>query len=531
MGSGRKELQINTQERAISTDINRLQKFASADSAEFFRYMMNVSGNDDLDAGSVVTEYATAGTPLRAEIVNGLLVRPQGGSLDLLVDPGVLMAIAPDAAADDSNYKFVRDPGILIIGLLAMTANAAATIRIDVIEVQVANAVDASENDNRDIYNPATGLFVATAVTKARKSNVTAPGNIRVRTGVAGAGYPAAVSGWLPICVASVAAFGATNDDITFWDVRPLVSDREFGLANLTRDMPVISRMEFDWDASILTGVIEGVLNGRRVGGRMRRGSPGVTTESINFTQAANQEPGLVIPGGGDLRVYYMYLATPFGLPRWARYTDGPANRVPRSPRGIPILSNTPATTGRGTPSVALTLPTATGLGVTTTTSALCCAVLPLVSGLGARNKIRPSSSACTLLGIDAASMSTFTLIDGTTHPANARILHFFGAMFFVVAANYDSGINSASIWADLYRPGGGAIVSTSERVYIYASNQTGAPVTNGVYFEFSIPLLTGYPNTTEGNRTLIVNLVKGGAAWTPGSGFQSLLQLVGWEL
>ncbi len=40
MASGGKRMQINTRERLVSTDHNRLQAFASAERAEFARFLM-----------------------------------------------------------------------------------------------------------------------------------------------------------------------------------------------------------------------------------------------------------------------------------------------------------------------------------------------------------------------------------------------------------------------------------------------------------------------------------------------------------
>src|SRR5216684_1556309 len=166
MSSGWKEMVVSNLERAVSTDIERLQRFKNADIAELFRYMINVTAQDDLQSGGVITEYTSVENPLRAEIINGLLVQPQIGTFDLLVSPGVLFALNPDSAPDDSNYKFVSDTGVSTLGALTMSANVDPTFtRIDIIEVQVTNAI--SEQDNRDVYNVITGLFTPTLLTKA----------------------------------------------------------------------------------------------------------------------------------------------------------------------------------------------------------------------------------------------------------------------------------------------------------------------------------------------------------------------------
>jgi hypothetical protein len=504
MSSG-KRLIINTQERAVSTDINRLQLFKRTDSDELLRYMFDVTGgNDDLDAGGVVTEPNTVETPLRAEIINGLMVKPQAGVLDLLVDPGVVMVMNPDGASDESNYKYVKDAGILSVGSLLMTANASGSTRIDVIECRI-NTTDLIVTDNRDIFNPSTGLFTATSVTKERTSRL----EYRVRAGTPAAGYPGNVSGWLPLVVASVPTGTTTNNTITFWDVRPLLNDREFTPFSLSRDFPIVQRTNFDLvsSTSIMTGAIEAVANGRRLGGRMRRGSPGTDAESINFSDAANQSPGYVIPASGFV---YVYLATPNSLPRWARYTDGPPGRVPRSPRGIPIITTIAPTSLRGTPSSAVALPTATGLGGSTT-SAICVAAVPVDTGviIGTFGDGRViwgnNSSLPSAAGVSAADLATFTITDGITHPANAKALWVAFRITFSAAATTDY---RALPVVEVRRTDATAIAGAyMELATLNITNQTGGALPRTFGISARIPLVTGYPATSIAARTVLLRL------------------------
>jgi hypothetical protein len=378
MASGYRRLKINTQERAVSTDINRLQTFSGQDKAEMLRYALNVYGSDDLDAGGVLTEPNALETPLRAEIINGLMVSPGVASLAISILPGVLCALAPDAAVDESNYKYVRDP-VGSTGVLTMTANASGSTRIDVIECRV-NPTEATVNDNRDIFDSTTGLFVATSVAKEIKGQL----EYRVRLGTPAAGYPAAAAGWLPLAVASVPTATVTNDTITFWDVRPLLSDRADGGYNLTRDLPLVGNVQlsFDHETDTTKLLVRGSVNvvnqaGRRLGGRMRRGTPGTDAEYIDLKDAANQSGTL---GANDLA--HFYLLTPFGLPRWAKYTNAPSARVPRSPRGIPVLTDVVAQHQRNVPASPITIPTSTGL-VGTTSSATLVAIIPTGANAG----------------------------------------------------------------------------------------------------------------------------------------------------
>jgi hypothetical protein len=364
MASGGKEGIINPFERALSVDQNRFRKFQTKDLAELLRYWMNVRVNDDLDAGGVLTENLITNAN-SMEILNGLLVRPQIGNASLFVDPGVAMLINPDSAPDDSIYKYINDAGIQTLGTLTIGANASGSIRIDVVECQRTD--DVVETANRDVFNTSTGAFSVANVTKAQASALV----YRVRQGAPGGGYPGTIGGWVPLCVASVPNGSVNNDTVTFWDVRPLINDRAFGPQNLLNDQAIVRPSTFinATTPSATTGLIEAVLNGRRLGGRLRRGSPGVDADFIDVTDAANQSAGITIVNN---RPWYLYMMVISGLQRCARYTDaGSGHRVPRSPRGIPVVSSVPPLND-GTPSNNVPFPAVTGL--TVSSSGVCVA-------------------------------------------------------------------------------------------------------------------------------------------------------------
>ena len=363
MSNGLNSIVINTAERAISTDINRLQSFQTKGLMEAMRYLMNVvyagstvpggaddetlNNADDCGAASVGVESVTTGSPLQAEVLGGLCVIPQVGTLALGVTPGMLFCIFPDPvpSTDDSPYKYVQDPG----GLpqcqgLVMTAGAVSG-RIDVIECQpIANP--SPEEDNRDIFNPVTGLFTASTVQKTAGDVL----QYRVRQGTPGLGYPGTVQGWLPLCIALVPSSATTCDSMTFWDVRPLVSDRIFSPFNIATDLPRRKKLLYSTyngssgTANAMNGIVEVDFGNTRAGGRIQLGAPGVdfNDPSVDFALAQNHEQGLTLSGPTALLFYY--LAFPYGLPRWSRYTDSndPRGRVPRSPRGLPIASKSP---------------------------------------------------------------------------------------------------------------------------------------------------------------------------------------------
>lgn len=546
MASGMKKLVINSQERAVSADINRLQDFKGADVAEMMRYLLNVGvGDDDLDASAVTAEFITLGTPLRAEIMNGFLVKPQTGSLNLLVDAGVMYAIAPDAGADDSNYKYIKDAGVTSLGALAIANNVGGgAIRIDVIECQV-NSNFIAETATRDVFDSTNAVYNATTVTKALLNKL----NYRVRQGTPGAGFPASVSGWLPLCVASLPDAATTNDVITFWDVRPLLNDRVFGASNTSLAKPRLTMSEIYAFSPVSTtsGVVEAYMdtNGtaRRIGGRLRSGSTDADAETIDLTSASNQEPSVTFT---DLRPWYLYLATPFSLPRWARYTSS-GTRVPRSPRGIPIVSVAKVPDPDGRPSTGLTLPALTGLGATTTTSAFCVAAgynatgntqcgfytrsgTTLLHDAGAPEGNRPMQVTASTSGLNPC-VATYTLTAGNHYPTHAReiLCEFRADVDFPAAVSADVSRQFIQVFA----PNGGGQITEMNVVNGVAFKANAPKVNNTIgtaYAYLWVPLPSVYPSTTA--PTQVIKHVIDAQTDTNGFGTGGAhLRILGWKL
>ena len=436
MASGFEELVFNTRERVVSVDHNRAQKFKGKDLAELLRNLLNVyAGTDDTDSAGLgdFGNLFTPGNPLSAEVIQGLLVKPQVGSLALLVDIGTAMIVNPDLAPDDSSYKYVNDFGVSVVGALVMTANASGSVRFDVVECQPADTV--IETDNRDIFDPTSGLFTVTNVTKARANRLT----YRVRLGTPGAGFPGTVAGWLPLAVACVPN-GATNNDVmTFWDVRPLINDRAYGPFNVGQDLPKADRgtLGNQLGTGQLAGVAEYVFAGRRIGGRLRRGTPDNNTvqrQFVDVTDVTNQEPGFSFSNGA---LYYVYLVLPFFLPRWAKYSNqadqpGIPQRVPQSPRGIVVVSNRPPAHMYGVSTAPIQLPAPWPVGQT---ALGLCIDAGIGNGAGPgiatieRVRTLPDVTANIVAGttILGGAASQFVLSEDTHYPRNARalILHF----------------------------------------------------------------------------------------------------------
>ncbi len=447
MASGTKALRVNTRERAVSTDIVRLQDFQQAAIAEVLRSLTLASSSELFSRGDGSVP-AAAAAPMTAVILNGFLCRPQIGSANLYIDGGVMIVVDPDITpnADDSICKVVKDvTGVTTPGTISFLAAGAAT-RIDVVEVARVDPSDPScnvESASRDIYNPATGLFSATSVPKATDGRV----QYRIRRGAEGGGMPALMSGWLPLMVASVPV-GATNwDGVTCFDVRPLYADR----ASHANAIPAKNKIldaemtaGFAYEANGGTGVrkfvngrVNAVYAGATVGGSLPAGGLDLST---NDYAVANFIAGMT-DGWWSL-----YVAFPFALPRWCRYTPASVGyRMPSSFCGIPIASQQ-ANDFLGAPMAALALPTNLGLSGTTIA-----AVRVFTGPCKAATKILPTTvdgsgwysfadlSAAPTLGagalVNANDVYPFDVVEGTHVPIGTKGVELYGSLGWTPAA------------------------------------------------------------------------------------------------
>lgn len=374
MPSGRKVEIYNTRERLVSSDHNREQAFAADDTAEEARKLLSTAMI--LDAGPVEAEVDTVADPIEGHIMGGLLVEPQQGTDDLFVLSGVVYLVDPDGQAgssdpnppspDDNPFKYVRSDGIQTGGTLQLTANLAGSDRIDIVECRRV-PIQVDESGNRDIFDPSTGLFSPVSVDKVQRSEL----EFRVRLGTAGAGLPATAQGWLPLCVVNVPA-GTTSpvvDDATFWDVRPLVTDRARPPFNQTRTFSKAFHPTAFIDGATnptvvhnLTGQLEGENNQYVAGGVLRSGVPGTGDgDAIDILDVRNQDGAVAFVNFP----WFLWALFPGGLPRWVRYTEG-APRLPGPFRGIPVVSQVgPISLSHSTPLVPIALPASTGLSAT----------------------------------------------------------------------------------------------------------------------------------------------------------------------
>jgi hypothetical protein len=447
MSSGDKNLVMNPLERALSTDINRLQSFGQAAMSEMLRALINtVMGTDDVQAGAQYTPNTTQGSPSAGEIFSGLLFAPTGGSITASVGPGVVGMYDPDSSpsADDSQYKLVEDPGT-VTATLSLTPNSSGALRIDVVECARVQPDTIIETDSRDVYVPTSGTFTAITVNKVAQAQL----QYRIRTGTPGGGFPGTATGWLPLAVTSVPTGTTVWDTVTIWDVRPLLEDRLFSMTTATRDMPLVTRCLAQIDAantasqSRLTGNIEVQLLARRYGGIMQPSTPQSASGTpdglfIDLDDASNRSANGT--GTYTTGLNYVYLAAPFNLPRWAKYTNGPSGRLPRSPRGVVIASSTPPDYAYGTPHGALSLPPCfqdTGITQTCATNRAVCVL--------ARNGTASSSPPGNMIASGGKH-------DQNNNPPNTNSsTASSSAVTFILSPGFDFPAHARAIWVELY--------------------------------------------------------------------------------
>lgn len=519
MGSGGRELQINTRERPVSNDHNRMQAIARAHLAELLRWMID-SSSPEVNAGGFPTAPAVTGNPLRGEIFGGLWARPDVGTVNLFIEPGVVGIVNPDAVpdVDDSPYKVIDDPGVQTAGALTLTAGAVAT-RIDVIECSRVDVV--LEQDNRDIFNQATGIFTPQLVDKVIAERLT----YRIRTGVAGAGFPGTAAGWLPLAVASVPSTATTWNDCTVWDVRPLVSDYVRAPFNVEQTFPHLhhayaTAVDVGGADRKLRGVIEAEYLGRKLGGEL---GPSILTGSIDLLSSEVLEPGFAVTPN---RPWFLYFLTPFGLPRWAKYSPASAGfRRPASPRGIPVFTQKGPGGMNMKPGAAVSIPTALGLGGNTQdgcvamTGAYNAASGWLDSVLAdgwTRFGISGNASGITVSPAAGAGTAvvSYDLTDNVTHPLGATALRLRFRTTVTTAVGND--VRKVRV-----------LDATNAIMFEHEDAHAQFVGTSNDVFEIEIPLnaIAGWPAGTAVTRRVTVE-------FTNASGYaDQLCQVIGWKM
>lgn len=382
MSTGRRTLRQNTRERLISTDFNRMETFVGADANNILRGLAVRPVDDSAfigttfpapAAGTLAVDVAVPAAPDFGGVIDGLMVVVPIAGTGFTVTAGQLLVIDPDgqpgssdpnpANPDDPILKYVASAGVTNPALLAWTPNAGPGTRVDVIECQRTDVVQ--EVDNRDIFNPSTGLFTPTAVTKVTDGEL----QFRVRLGVTGGGLPAPALGWFPLAIVATPAGAVNLDTCLVWDVRDLLSDRAD--ANARRVSLDGRRERSAWmvDPSQpgevrLSGQSIVDWAGYRFGGSF--GDSNLATPYVRLDLPQYQSAGFVPTAG---LIFYVYALFPGGYVRWVPYTATATptigGRSPGGYRGVLAVSH--IASGFGFPAIAVGTPPTLGLGVSTT--------------------------------------------------------------------------------------------------------------------------------------------------------------------
>jgi hypothetical protein len=441
MTAGSKNVVVNNLERALSTDINRLQTFKDAALSQLASWLFGVQQlNSELYPGYVTQFPPGALDPYQnSVVVNGLMPYPINGTTSLLVSPGLAFMEDATYTPDQSPYRYVDDPGVSGVGALVLTP-APGAIRIDVIECALVDTV--LEQSNRDIFNPATGLFTPFLVDKVKAGQL----QYRIRKGAPGGGFPGVVTGWLPLAVVSVPPAAATWDDCTLWDVRPLLS--------ASNNAPFVAWLQ---DTNAQTHWATGAWNaghtqllimGKMVTGLGPYNQSGLLgnhpTDKIWIDLA---DPDNWATGDGPVAglPYYLWALTPFNLPGWRKYCG--TSLSPRRPTGMAGLMalSMVAPTSRGFPSLPIAPPAATGLLGSTQFGAIAACGVVDSAGVGLsfisdgdwvyHGSGLPSVIPVASAPVNGAGTTVYTFVDNLVYPASSRAIKFTTARVYVGAS------------------------------------------------------------------------------------------------
>ena len=198
MSSHIRRLQANTRERILSTDWNNA-------TALHHRAL--------IEAGAALLQ----GDANLFGVVKGLTVSTSGGSLSVIVATGLALRSGTAPTTYDSAAQWIEVRTATPVDLTALVDPA--NPRWAVIEIVEASAVETSEA--RDIFDPVTGTFSSSSVTKVTGSSPT----ISARAGTAAAAplFPAGAAGVIPLAYVylGAAAVAITATDIVM--CRPML--------------------------------------------------------------------------------------------------------------------------------------------------------------------------------------------------------------------------------------------------------------------------------------------------------------------
>ena len=250
---GAKSIYMNTQERLVSTDLNRMQKFVEQDlsQAVMRRTGMQVVGDYAWSPGvsqdpSNGTGTGTGYAPVIHRVLGGLLVRPLNPGY-ILIDSGSIGYFATPPSTDYSPWQVYDDAGVTSTTALVFTANTNSGTRIDIVECQPNTELTVLESSSRDVYNVATRQFGSATLSKVLKGTL----KYRIRLGTAGGGIPLNDPDWVPLAMIVTRNDSTGFNTCDFYDVRPIVDPGISGHSPVSAS--AMSQTAF-WQGSTLGG-------------------------------------------------------------------------------------------------------------------------------------------------------------------------------------------------------------------------------------------------------------------------------------
>ena len=461
MSSGFRNVVINPRERAISTDINRLQSMIGYNLAEILRFMTLGSQNNSVSEPFYPTDPANA--PLQATIIEGLGVTFDSATTRTYVSPGAMVTVGTATDADDNTYKVVIDPGVNDGSLYPLTPNTSGSTRFDIFECSIEDALE--ETATRQMYDESTDSFADATVSKVRAYHCV----YQLRAGTPGGGIPAFAPGWLPLMIAWVPNGATIWSQCKCWDVRPLMSDFIHSTMAVTNTYQNHRKAVVAMDAGVLDGYAIAISAKREVGGELNTGGA-----TIDITSASNQEASFATSTNHP---WYVYAAFPKSLPRWLQYnmTTGTTSY---GMKGIPVVSRSSPTYGSGQPLTPITMPTWFA------DSSLVYSAACLFAGMSPNDTNFPDTLTIDGIGtyqgggswgecphtIDAtthdSNSGTFNFVEGTNFPCGARAIY----VTFNLTTSTASTNNNITTSLAVYNDAGSLITQFHQKAMIVIS-------------------------------------------------------------
>lgn len=277
MSSHIRRIVSNTRERILSTDANNA-------TALHHRALV--------EAGAAILQ----GDASLFGVIRGLTVSTSGGVLTVTVAPGLALRSGTAATTYDSATQWIELRSSQTVDLA--THVDGANPRWVVIEIAEASAVESSEA--RDIFDPLTGTFSSSSITKVSGSSPT----LTARAGTAAATpvFPAGVAGVIPLGYVYLAAATASINITDIVMCRPMLrSENAETLAGAG------GRAVWGGGVSVSVAGLDVVL--RSAGGRFLNNrmswsvAPGDGTTTLTVTAPGCD--GAALPVADDVVYYY----------------------------------------------------------------------------------------------------------------------------------------------------------------------------------------------------------------------------------